>query len=100
MPLLGAQAQLTQTEHAPALVIRWMLARHLSYEAARDRYAPFNRLVDEDLDTRAAIADLCIDAVTRQQPAFVIANNKAEGSSPLSLFRLAERIVEKTYATA
>ena len=24
-----------------ALVIRWMLARHLSYEAARNRYAPF-----------------------------------------------------------
>ena len=95
MPLLKVQAQLTQTERAPALVIRWMLARHLSYEAARDRYSPFNRLVDEDPDTREAIADLCINAVTQQQPAFVIANNKAEGSSPLSLFRLAERIVEK-----
>lgn len=95
MPLLGTQAQLAHTEYAPALVIRWMLARHLSYEAARDRYAPFNRLVDEDPDTREAIADLCIDALIRQRPAFVIANNKAEGSSPLSLFRLAERIVEK-----
>jgi uncharacterized protein YecE (DUF72 family) len=95
MSLLGTQAQLAQTEDAPALVIRWMLARHLSYEAARDRYAPFNRLVDEDPDTREAIADLCIDALIRQRPAFVIANNKAEGSSPLSLFRLAERIVGK-----
>lgn len=100
MPLLKAQAQLAQTEHAPALVIRWMLARHLSYEAARDRYAPFNRLVDEDPDTREAIADLCLAACIRQQPAFVIANNKAEGSSPLSLFRLARQIVEKTHATA
>jgi uncharacterized protein YecE (DUF72 family) len=99
MPVLRTQAQLAQTEHAPALVIRWMLARHLSYEAARDRYAPFNRLVDEDPETREAITGLCIDAVINQQPAFVIANNKAEGSSPLSLFRLAQQIVEKTQTT-
>lgn len=95
MPLLKTQAQLTQTEQTPALVIRWMLTRSLSYQAARDRYTPFNRLVDEDPDTREAIADLCNAAALRKRPVFVIANNKAEGSAPLSLFRLAERIVEK-----
>ena len=95
MPLLKTQAQLAQTGQAPVLVIRWMLARNLSYQAAKERYTPFNRLIDEDPDTREMIADLCINAETRQQPVFVIANNKAEGCAPLSLFRIAERIVEK-----
>ena len=35
-----------------------------------------------------------LDALIAEKGVFVIANNKAEGSAPLSIFRLAERIAE------
>jgi len=76
----------------PALVVRWMLGGGRGYEAARDRYAPFDRLVDEDLRARDSIAGLCFHALRAGRSAFVIANNKAEGSAPLTVFKLAEKI--------
>lgn len=65
----------------------------LGYDAARLRYEPFDRMVDADPVSRSAIAAMCLDAAANVRPAYVIANNKAEGSSPLTLFRLAEQIV-------
>lgn len=78
--------------YQPALVVRWMLHDGLKYEVARDRYEPFHRLVDEDRVSRERIAVAVLDALVAERDAFVIANNKAEGSAPLSVFRLAERI--------
>ncbi len=94
MPTVREQATLVQSERSQALVIRWMQARHLSYQAAKQKYAPFNQIVDADPTSRAAIAELCLDGSLRQQPTYVIVNNKAEGCAPLSIFQLAQRIVE------
>jgi uncharacterized protein YecE (DUF72 family) len=91
MPDVDAQARLALAANPRALVVRWMLHRGFAYEAARERYAPFDRLIDEDAMTREQIARLCRSASV---PSFVIINNKAEGSAPLSAFRLAARIVE------
>lgn len=77
------------------IVVRWMLHSGLRYEAARDRYAPFDRLVDEDPGTRSAIADVLADAARARRIAIAIANNKAEGSAPWSLFKLAGAVVER-----
>ncbi|MGE0422187.1 MAG: DUF72 domain-containing protein [Reyranellaceae bacterium] len=74
------------------LVVRWNLKPGLKYEEAKEHYFPFNRLVDEDPDTRRQLAILVRAALTSNQPAFVIANNKAEGSAPLTLLKLAELI--------
>lgn len=78
--------------YQPALVVRWMLHSGLKYEAARDRYEPFDRLVDEDRVSRERIAVAVLDALVAEREAFVVVNNKAEGSAPLSIVRLAERI--------
>ena len=94
MPPIREQAAMVQPEQNPAIVIRWMQTRHLSYQAAKQKYAPFNQIVDADLTSRTAIAELCRAASVRQHPAYVIVNNKAEGSAPLSIFHLAEQIVE------
>jgi uncharacterized protein YecE (DUF72 family) len=77
-----------------ALVGRWMLHSGLGYEAARDRYSPFSHIVDEDPETRAAFAELCREQIALGGPVIVTANNKAEGSAPETLFRLAGAIVE------
>lgn len=71
------------------LVVRWLLERGQLYEEARSRYAPFDRLVDPDPQTRGEIAQLLGQALRSRHEALVIINNKAEGSAPLSVEALA-----------
>jgi uncharacterized protein YecE (DUF72 family) len=92
MPPVVEQATRTQALEARVLVARWMLPPHLGYEEAYARYAPFNRLVEEDTVTREALARLCAQASAKALPAFVIINNKAEGSAPLSALQLAHSL--------
>jgi uncharacterized protein YecE (DUF72 family) len=74
------------------LVVRWNLHRGFLYEAARQRYEPFDRLVDEDTETRLVLARMAAEAFKAGQKVWITANNKAEGSAPLSLLKLAEEI--------
>jgi uncharacterized protein YecE (DUF72 family) len=78
---------------ARPLVIRWLLRRDRGYDEARSTYAPFDRLVEPDLDTRARIAALLRAATSRGREALLIVNNKAEGSAPLSIAGLAADVV-------
>ena len=52
------------------------------YAAARERYAPFDRVVDPDPASLAAIAALCRETTEDGRPTYVSINNKAEGSAP------------------
>ncbi|MCF8532137.1 MAG: DUF72 domain-containing protein [Reyranella sp.] len=74
------------------LVVRWNLHRGSLYQAAKRRYEPFDRLVDEDIETRRVLAGLATDVFKAGQKVWITANNKAEGSAPLSLLKLAEEI--------
>jgi hypothetical protein len=100
MPPLPEQQRLVSLSSAPALVVRWMLQRTLEYEAAGRRYQPFDRLVDADPPSRAAIATLCLAAIASHRPAYVIVNNNAEGSAPCSVGQLAEYIVTRLPAAS
>ncbi len=95
MPPIARQREvLDAAARDRAWVVRWMLGGGLAYEEARDRYAPFDRLVAPDRASRAHIAAVCGEAARRHTPAFVAINNKAEGSAPLSAFALARAIAE------
>ena len=90
---LSVIEQVKRIGHRPEpLVIRWMLQAGFAYEEAREKYMPFDKLVDEDPNTRAAVAKLARRALDAGGSVYVIANNKAEGSAPLTLFKLAEVI--------
>lgn len=91
MPALARQRELREKLGGP-LVVRWMLRRGLGYEQARERYAPFERIQDPDVDNRRELAELCRD-VGREHDVFVIANNKAEGCAPQTVFELARAMV-------
>lgn len=96
MPDLQTQWDATVgTALAPegCLVLRWMLHPGLTYRSARERYQPFHRIVDDDPKHREAIASFVREMHGRGRPAFVTVNNKAEGSAPLSVFKLAEAVV-------
>ena len=74
------------------LVVRWNLHRGFLYQAAKQRYEPFDRLVDEDPETRRTLARMAAGAFKAKRQVWITANNKAEGSAPLSLLKLAEEI--------
>lgn len=74
------------------LVVRWSLHGGFKYEQAKAKYEPFNRLVDEDPATRAALAELAARYAIAGQPVLIVTNNKAEGSAPLSCGALARAI--------
>ena len=75
---------------------RWNLHAGRGYEEARADYFPFARLIEEDLPTRRSIAGLIRDAAAAGREVFVTINNKAEGSAPLSVQKLAEAVVAET----
>lgn len=96
MPGVAEQARRVPVLEGPALVGRWMLppGGGLDYEEARERFAPFDRLQDEDPVTRRDYAALSAAFAARGKPSYVIVNNKAEGSAPLSVFALAKQAAE------
>jgi uncharacterized protein YecE (DUF72 family) len=74
------------------LVVRWNLHRGFLYQAAKQRYEPFDRVVDEDPESRKTLARMAARAFKAGRKVWITANNKAEGSAPLSLLKLAEEI--------
>ncbi|MGA0172671.1 MAG: DUF72 domain-containing protein [Phycisphaerales bacterium] len=103
MPGLAEQARLLGPEldriAAPA-VLRWLLRREHSYEGAKTLYEPFDRMLEPDFANRAEAVAWCLAQAFRGRETFVIANNKAEGSSPLTLLELAKAIVASLNATS
>jgi len=76
------------------LVVRWNLHRGFLYQAAKQRYEPFDKLVDEDSETRRILARMAAAAFKAGRRVWITANNKAEGSAPLSLLKLAEEMAK------
>jgi len=96
MPPVDEQADAFGLAAAPdgaPVVARWNLHGGKVYDQAKADYFPFDRLVDEDPASRSALARLVAAAAAADRDAFVTINNKAEGSGPLSVLRLAEAIV-------
>ena len=92
MPQACEQARFWREAGRLPLVIRWSLHSGMKYEEAKERYAPFNALVDEDPDGRAQVAALALEATRARQETFIVVNNKAEGSAPLTIRKLSELI--------
>jgi len=77
------------------LVVRWNLHRGFLYQAAKQRYEPFDKLVDEDPESRRILARMAARAFKAGCRVWITANNKAEGSAPLSLLKLAGEIASQ-----
>lgn len=75
------------------LIVRWSLHGGFKYEQAKAKYEPFDKLVDEDPDTHEALAELAVRYALAGQPVVIAVNNKAEGSAPLTCFKIARNLV-------
>jgi len=98
MPALDEQAKVWRIDRFPVqrpLVVRWNLHAGKEYEGAKQEYFPFDRLVEEDLPTRDTLARLVRTAARSGRTVLVTINNKAEGSAPWSVRRLAEAIANQ-----
>jgi uncharacterized protein YecE (DUF72 family) len=93
MPLPAEQATQVDVARAPFVVVRLLLRPGTRYETRRDAFRPFNRVVEPDERLRKDVTRLISDATGRQQPVYVLVNNKAEGSAPLTIRALAELLV-------
>ncbi|MEZ4326350.1 MAG: DUF72 domain-containing protein [Polyangiales bacterium] len=90
MPDIGAQLALPGCMPGPFVVARLMLPPGMAFEDARQRFTPFDRIVQPQPKMRADVVRLIRAAVDRGFEVYVIVNNKAEGSSPLTVRALAE----------
>lgn len=92
MPMPLAQAAVVPPEEPPFSVVRLLLRPGAWYEDQRDRFTPFNRLVEPDESMRDEVVRLTTRALAKGRKVYVLVNNKAEGSSPLTVDALAARL--------
>jgi uncharacterized protein YecE (DUF72 family) len=94
MPSIGAQLARGALTGRIA-VARLMLPVGRSYAQMKERYAPFDRLVEPQPEMRADVLSLIDATAARGAELFVIANNKAEGSSPLTVRAICELLRDR-----
>ena len=91
MPPLAAQhASLGRNFTAPFVVLLLLTPLGLSYADAVKRYTPYNRLVQPIPQMRTDTLALVRQAVSEQRSVYVLVNNRAEGSAPLTIQALAD----------
>jgi uncharacterized protein YecE (DUF72 family) len=94
MPTPGEQAMIVPPEDSAFSVVRLLLRPGTWYEDQRERFKPFDRLVAPDETMRADVVAIARRIVNRGRRVFVLVNNKAEGSSPLTVMALAKRLAD------
>jgi uncharacterized protein YecE (DUF72 family) len=86
MPRLSEQHQmLTGTFTAPFVILRLLTPREVKYEDAVKRYKPYDKIVQPIPDMRADTVELAEQAVKEERRAYVLVNNRSEGSAPRTI---------------
>ncbi len=89
MPPVGEQMELPGAFSAPFTVGRILLRPGRTYSEAVDAFAPYDRIQDRNPDLRRDIARLIRQAAALRIPAYVLVNNRAEGSAPITIAAVA-----------
>jgi uncharacterized protein YecE (DUF72 family) len=92
MPSIGEQLDLPGGFTAPFIVARVLLRPGRSYSEAVDAFAPYDRIQDANPALRQDVARLIRQAALLRIPAYVLVNNRAEGSAPLTIAAIAELV--------
>lgn len=82
------------------VVCRLLLPQGVGYEQAREAFAPFNRLQAPDEQMRADVVALWKAVQAANRRLWVLVNNKAEGSSPLTVRALWPRLIDASPRTS
>ena len=76
-------------------VARLMLPPRTGYAKRKAQMQPFDRIVDAQPQMRADVLSLTQRCAELGHRLYVIVNNKAEGSAPLTLLALAEAMARQ-----
>lgn len=96
MPSLRAQLVSHGTLTSKFVVVRLQLPPFARYADKRAAYAPFNRLVEPQMEMRDDVLTILRAAAAADcEDAFVLAGNKAEGCAPLTVRELGIRIARE-----
>jgi uncharacterized protein YecE (DUF72 family) len=96
MPPIEEQLPMLRALWPGPLVCRWNLHRRhgrFGYEDAEKLYGPFDKVIDPDPETRAALAKVIAGTTGAGQRAYVTVSNNAEGCAPLTIASLARDVV-------
>lgn len=89
MPPVGEQIALPGAFSAPFTVARVLLRPGRTYSDAVDAFAPYDRIHDRNPELRHDIVRLIRQSQALRIPAYVLVNNRAEGSAPLTIAAVA-----------
>lgn len=89
MPSIGMQLDLPGSVPAGFLVARALLRPGRGYADAVDAFAPYDRIRDPNPELRSDLVRLVDTADKLRIPAYLIVNNRAEGSAPLTIAAVA-----------
>ena len=92
MPPLAEQHKRMETFTAPFTVLRLLTPLKISYEAAKKRAEPYNKIVGELPEMRRDTVSLVKQAVVEHRQAYVLVNNRAEGNAPLTVEALVDQL--------
>jgi uncharacterized protein YecE (DUF72 family) len=92
MPRPGMQARTIPPDAFPFTVIRLLLRQGRTYMGERERFAPFNRIVEADPELRKEVESMIRASLAQGRETFVLVNNKAEGSAPLTVEEIARAL--------
>lgn len=92
MPPLAEQHQRMGTFTAPFTVLRLLTPLKMSYEAAKKRAEPYNKIVGELPEMRRETVTLIRRATTEGRSVYALVNNRAEGNAPLTIQALVEQL--------
>ena len=95
MPSIGMQLDLPGSVPAPFLVARALLRPGRRYADAVDAFAPYDRIRDPNPELRNDLVRLVETAEELRIPAYLIVNNRAEGSAPLTIAAVARMLEER-----
>jgi len=90
MPTVGEQLRVDGVLSAEHVVARLLIPPAQRYAERKRELSPFNQILDPQPDMRSDVAALCDRVLALEKALFVIVNNKAEGSSPLTVRALIE----------
>ena len=93
----GANRRTTGLAPPRRSVVRLLLRPGTWYEDQRDRFKPFDRLVEPDEGMRADVVAITRRMLARKRGVWILVNNKAEGSSPLTVMELARRLAAASH---
>lgn len=91
-PLADQHRAMERTFTASFAVLRLLTPLGLAYEQAVERYAPYNRIIQQQPRMRKDTVDLVTQATDQGVSTYVLVNNRSEGCSPMTVREILDQL--------